>query len=256
MTTRTPFTAQSSPERKPAPEPNFTLPLAWRIGLSALLLLHLLAVFLPPFRFACNVGGGSSSPVADTLAGWFRPYIGALYLEHGYFFFAPNPGPTHLVDYKVEFADGRAPVTGRFPDLAQHQPRLKYHRHFMIAEALHNQYEPPTAPPEPSPRPLNVQPTDRERKIEVERKAEHQRALAEWQHRRKQYEAMTRSIEDHLVKEYGGSKATITRVEHRLLTAFEVETLGMRPSDPETYTNLPETPAAPVNVGNLPGGNR
>jgi hypothetical protein len=250
MTTRIPSTAQSSPERKPAPETNYTLPLAWRIGLSALLLYHLLAVFLPPFQFACRAGNGSSSPVADGLAGWFRPYIGALYLDHGYFFFAPNPGPTHLVDYRVEFADGREPVTGRFPDLAQHQPRLKYHRHFMISEALNNQYEPPVPPPEPSPPALNATQTDRDRKIQAQRKEAHRIALAEWQHRRKQYEAMTKSIETHLVKTHGGSKATITRVEHRLLNPFEVGELGMQPSDPSTYTNMPETPAAVTTGGN------
>ena len=240
MTTRPPSIALSSPERIPAPDTCYTLPLAWRIGLSVALLLHLAAVFLPPFQFACRAGNGSSSPLADALIGPLRPYIGALYLDHGYFFFAPNPGPSHLVQYKVEFADGRAPVEGRFPDLAQHQPRLKYHRHFMIAEALNNQYEPPTAPPEPSPPALNAQPTDRERRIQVERQEAHKLALAAWKHRRAQYEAMTRSIENHLLKEHGGSKVTITRVEHRLLSPFEVRDLRMTPSDPTTYINMPE----------------
>lgn len=256
MTTRIPSTAQSSPERIPAPNSGnsqppscYTLPLAWRIGLSVALLLHLTAVFLPPFQFACRVGNGSSSPIADILISPLRPYIGAMYLDHGYFFFAPNPGPSHLVHYKVEFADGRTPVEGRFPDLAQHQPRLKYHRHFMIAEALNNQFEPPTAPPEPSPPALNSQPTDRERRIQVERQEAHKLALEEWKHRRAQYEAMTKSIENHLLKEFGGSKVTITRVEHRLLSPFEVRELGSKPGDPNTYTNLTETPAAR-------GGNR
>lgn len=71
--------------------------------------------------------------------------------------------------------------------------------------------------------------------------------LNEWQHRRKQYEAMTKSIEEHLVKTHGGTKATITRVEHRLLNPFEVSDLGMVPSDPSTYTNLPEVTAAGAN---------
>ena len=248
MTTRIPSIA-SSPERKLAPNsPTFTLPLAWRIGLSALLLAHLSAVFLPPFQFACRVGNGSSSPVADFMVSWFRPYIAAMYLDHGYFFFAPNPGPTHLVDYKVEFDDGRAPITGRFPSLAEHQPRLKYHRHFMISEALHNQYEPPTPPPEPSPPALNAQQTDREKKIQAQRKEAHQIAFAEWKHRRQQYEAMTKSIEEHLVKTHGGSKATITRVEHRLLNPFEVSELGMKPGDKETYRNLPETSGTSENL--------
>ena len=51
---------------------------------------------------------------------------------------------------------------------------------------------------------------------------------------------MTRSIENHLLKEHGGSKVTITRVEHRLLSPFEVRDLRMTPSDPTTYINMPE----------------
>ena len=92
--------------------------------------------------------------------------------------------------------------------------------------------------------------TDRERRINSERKAEYQRELAIWQHRRKQYEAMTKSIEQHLVQSYGGSKATLTRVEHRLLAPFEVRELGMKPSDPSTYVNLPESPAVATAGGN------
>ncbi len=245
MTTRNSSLPESSPERMPAPDSSITLPLAWRIGLSGLLLFHLAAVFLAPFQFACRVGNGSSSPLADGLIYAFRPYIGALYLDHGYFFFAPNPGPSHLVDYRVEFADGRPAVTGRFPDLKKQQPRLKYHRHFMIAEALNNQFEPPTPPPEPSPPALNAQQSPRERQIHADRVTAHQTLLTEWKHRRRQYEAMTKSIEAHLLKEHGGSKVTLTRVEHRLLIPFEKSELGLAPSDATTYVNLPETIPTP-----------
>jgi hypothetical protein len=105
---------------------------------SGLVALHLSAVFIAPFAFACNAGG-SSSPLADAVVGALRPYIVALYLDHGYFFFAPNPGPSRLVDYRVQFADGRSEVKGRFPDLTTEKPRLLYHRHFMLSEALSNQ---------------------------------------------------------------------------------------------------------------------
>src|SRR5262245_46752829 len=131
-------------------------PKLWiKLLVSAALAFHLTAVFVAPFAFACN-SGPVPSPLASAVYGWFRPYLGALYLDHGYFFFAPNPGPSHLVDYKVEFADGRPPVTGRFPDLATERPRLLYHRHFMVAESLNNRFAPPTPPPEPSPPPLTA----------------------------------------------------------------------------------------------------
>ncbi|WP_425615954.1 hypothetical protein NA78x_005890 [Anatilimnocola sp. NA78] len=244
MTTRIGTTQESSPERKLAPDTTtFNLPLGWRIGLSVALLLHLLAVFLPPFQFACRVGNGSSSPFADGLTAWFRPYIGAMYLDHGYFFFAPNPGPSHLVKYKVEFADDREPIEGRFPNLQEQQPRLKYHRHFMIAEALYNQYESPTAPPEPSPPPLNSEQTERDRRLHAERVNAHQINLRLWQFRRRQYDEMKKSLEEHLLHVHGGSKVTLTRVEHRLLSPFEASDLGLRPNDPATYVDLREAPA-------------
>ena len=250
MTTRIGTSQESSPERKLAPDTTITIPLGWRIGLSVLLLLHLLAVFLPPFQFACRVGNGSSSPFADGLANSIRPYIGLMYLDHGYFFFAPNPGPSHLVKYKVEFADDREPIEGRFPNLQEQQPRLKYHRHFMIAEALYNQYESPIAPPEPSPPALNSEQSERDRRLHADRVEAHKVRLREWQFRRRQYEEMRKSLEEHLMHVHGGSKVTLTRVEHRLLSPFEANELRMRPNDPATYIDLRESPAA-----NLSGAN-
>lgn len=64
-----------------------------------------------------------------------RPYLEGAYLNHGYHFFAPEPGPSHLVRYELEFADGTK-RTGTFPDLAEHWPRLLYHRHFMMSEFI------------------------------------------------------------------------------------------------------------------------
>ena len=131
-------------------------PALWvKLAISLLLVLHLAAVFTAPFAAACNVRG-SSSPLADAMYRTLRPYIAALFLDHGYFFFAPDPGPNHLVEYKVEFADGRGPIEGRFPNLATERPRLLYHRHFMLSESLYNAFVPPQAPPEPSPPPLTA----------------------------------------------------------------------------------------------------
>src|SRR5688500_1322829 len=97
----------SAPSQDASPRPLF------KLLVSAWLIWHVTAVFVAPFAFASNAGPLTSplaSPFADALYEVFRPYLGALYLDHGYFFFAPNPGPSHLVDYKVEFDDGRQPV--------------------------------------------------------------------------------------------------------------------------------------------------
>ena len=62
-------------------------------------------------------------------------YLNALYLNHGYHFFAPDPGPSTLLKYEGTAADG-TPVAGVIPDADGHFPRLLYHRHFMLTERL------------------------------------------------------------------------------------------------------------------------
>src|SRR5262249_2500500 len=148
-------------------------------------------------------------PIRRTL----QPYISALFLDHGYFFFAPNPGPNHLVDYKLEFADGRAPQEGRFPNLTTERPRLLYHRYFMLSEALTATFVPAEGPPEPSPPPLTASADERAR-YQLDRSA-YEQTLVDWQRRRKQYEAMRGSIEDHLRSQFGAESVVLTRVQHR-----------------------------------------
>jgi hypothetical protein len=97
------------------------------IGLA----LHLIALVIAPLAVA---------PCSQlTLRLWtaFRPYLQSLSLNHGYHFFAPEPGPSHLVRYELRFADGHL-AEGVFPNPHQHQPRLLYHRHFMLSEFLNN----------------------------------------------------------------------------------------------------------------------
>jgi hypothetical protein len=101
----------------------------WYPLASALIALHLLAVWVAPFSVP------PSSPFAQMLATWFAPYLEAAFLNHGYKFFAPDPGPTHLVRYELELADG-SKQTGTFPDLNRQWPRLLYHRHMMLSERL------------------------------------------------------------------------------------------------------------------------
>jgi hypothetical protein len=96
---------------------------------SLLILLHVMAVWIAPFSVP------PSSPLAQQLATWFRPYLEAAYLNHGYKFFAPDPGPTHLVRYELQLPGGET-KTGTFPNLAEQRPRLLYHRHMMLSERL------------------------------------------------------------------------------------------------------------------------
>ena len=189
--------------------------LRWRLLVSALLVIHLAAVFLPPFDFSTD----RSSPLSQGAISLLRPYVEVMYLDHGYFFFAPNPGPSHLVRYKLEFADGREPVIETFPDIDHHWPRLLYHRHFMLAEALHNTYAPPTPPP-----------------IIADNATE----LARWRRGRDLYEAQWKSFEKHLKHKHGADWVTLTRVEHRQPSVYEFGDDRVRIDDKRLYADLRE----------------
>ncbi len=98
---------------------------------------------------AMIVGPGAVEPTSGLMTSiweWYRPYLDVLYLNHGYHFFAPEPGPSHLIRYELVQADG-SKRDGFFPHKLQHHPRLLYHRHFMLSEHL-SQFAEPGVPPE------------------------------------------------------------------------------------------------------------
>lgn len=100
-----------------------------RRALSAALAFHLLAVVAAPLAVP---------PSSELFYGLFRGvrwYVEPLFLNHGYRFFAPEPGPSYLVRYEAETAGGET-VAGRFPDLQTQWPRVLYHRHFMLSSRL------------------------------------------------------------------------------------------------------------------------
>ena len=159
----------------------------------------------------------------------FRPYCDFTFLNHGYAFFAPDPGPSHLVRAHLEFDDGRPGKDITFPNLKEQRPRLLYHRHFMLSETLNTRFVPPTPPPntpEDSP------------------------AYRSWQHARKAYESITQSFEKHLIKAYGASSAVLTRVEHRqpIPDEFERQKDKMEIDDPRLYRD-PSPETAPSAAG-------
>lgn len=127
-----------------------SLSLKYRIILSMLVVFHLAAVFIGPWSMRPY-----DSAFSSALAQAWLPYLRAASLDNGYRFFAPEPGPSHLVRYELAMPDGSA-VEGVFPDLSEHQPRLLYHRHFMLSEFLNTldnpAFENPdleTSPPAP-----------------------------------------------------------------------------------------------------------
>lgn len=201
-----------------ASPPDIKLPSKWRIVVSLLLIVHIVALFVPPFMLQAS-GSGGTSPVGEFVMNTLQPYIDIAYLNHGYAFFAPNPGPSHLVRARMEFDDGREPVEETFPNLDDEWPRLLYHRHFMLSEQLTAQYQPPQLPPEISEEP----------------------ELAErWQIARRMYELKWRSFKEHLESKYNAPHVTLTRVQHRMIDVFEVGEQHKRLDAPDTFFDLRE----------------
>lgn len=100
------------------------------VCLNVFILLHVIAIVSAPLTV------GPSSPTSRRVWDVFSPYLQAMYLNHGFHYFAPEPGSSNLVSWTVTREDGSS-VSGRFPnfDIA---PRLMYHRHFMLSEVLGN----------------------------------------------------------------------------------------------------------------------
>ena len=115
---------------------------AARAAVSALIATYLAAVILPPLA-----GPPPASELANRLLQPFRPLVGAVYLGHGYRFFAPDPGPGHSLRFTVERSDGSR-LSGTIPDRVNDRPRLLYHRRFMIPEKLAPLVPPADAPAE------------------------------------------------------------------------------------------------------------
>jgi hypothetical protein len=101
-----------------------------RGAVSLWLAFHLCAIIIAPAAVA------PASELARDVCGFFQPYLGALYLDHGYHYFAPEPAESTLLAYVAEREDATL-VRGRIPDRTT-QPRLLYHRYFMLTEHMND----------------------------------------------------------------------------------------------------------------------
>lgn len=101
----------------------------WKSALSLWLVYHFSGLLISP---------ASIQPSSDLQRdAWLAvgPYLQFISMNQGNHFFAPDPGPSTLVTYVAERKDG-SHVTGQIPDRKTMQPRLLYHRHFMLTEQL------------------------------------------------------------------------------------------------------------------------
>ena len=179
---------------------------AARAVVSALLVWHLAAILVGPFSLPPNF-------LNDYLQPKFRPYIGALYLDHSYKFFAPDPGPSHLVRYELEFADG-SKREGVFPNLNEEWPRLFYHRHFMLSEFINSM----GGPPRPEPNQPEGPPPD----------------WAEWPLTEAQQQ-YARSYAEHLLDKHKAARVTLWLREHGIPEPLQV-VQGLKLDDASLYS--------------------
>ena len=151
-----------------------------RLGVSLALLVYFAAVIIAPLS-----GPPPASELSQVILQPFRPLLGALYLGHGYRFFAPDPGPGHTIRWTIALPDGST-RTGKTPDAESDWPRLMYHRRFMVAEKIAVLVPPPFAPAEAR-----------------------EAAKGDWL-------PLVKGVASNLLRSTGGTRITLELVEHYL----------------------------------------
>ncbi len=94
------------------------------------LIMHVTAIITAPATV------GPSSQTARNVWEFVGPYLQVTYLNHGFHYFAPQPGSSNLVSWTVTLEDGTTRTGRRRSGPERH--RLLYHRHFMLSEFLGN----------------------------------------------------------------------------------------------------------------------
>ena len=184
---------------------------------GSLATVHLLAVFSAPWA-----SPEPSSDLAKSVSGAFTPYQQFMSLDNGYRFFAPDPGPSHLVRYQV-IAGEEVIAEGKFPDIERHWPRLHYHRQFMLSEMM---YQLASAVPEVPP---GILPDD------VMTKSERKQVVL----LEERSYALQQSIADHLLAGFpDASSVRLIGQTHSVPGQFDVQR-GMELSDQRLYQEVP-----------------
>jgi hypothetical protein len=220
-------------------DPKLATSRRFRIVASVLIIGHVWAIVGRPIEFATQ-GPFGTSPSATLFRNPVRAYSEFTYLDHGYAFFAPDPGPSHLIAATVKAKDGKTTEL-RYPDLRDQRPRLMYHRHFMLSEFLNNIYHPPGEPPQTI--------------------ANNPIAARQWRMARRRYESVRDSITDCLRKQHPECDIVIERLEHRQpgLPEFFQENVPLDDArlvtvllDEIEPAELPIVPPVKLPSGNLP----
>lgn len=196
------------------------------------------------FYLAIMLIGPLSNPVASEqlirpLEKTVRPLQRALFLGHGYRFFAPDPGPSHLVEFEITNEDGSL-TSGQFPDrndTATTFPRLQYHRWFMLSETIWAEHSMTMAEADfqAQQRQLESLATENmiagEREIASRIRAQIKEQKQSYQLARKRIDDLVRSVAKNLLQIHGGNEIRLSVRERAIPFPVEVER-GAKLDDP------------------------
>jgi hypothetical protein len=175
-----------------------------------------------------------NSEVAEVYRRATEPARQALYLDHGYRFFAPNPGPSHILKYEIGMPD-KTTVSGQIPDRDKFWPRVHYHRWFMLSEFLFNDSlglrDPAQFEAEQQVLAERAHELRSHGKGAFARKIEDSKRLAKQniENRRKRIKDLTDAIGQHLLREHGGQWIKLSVHERAIPTPGDIilgESLG------------------------------
>ncbi len=227
--------------------------------LSCALLGYLFVLILGPLS---NPVGSEhlTRPIAKKVS----PIHRALFLGHGYRFFAPNPGPSHLVEYTITKEDG-SQLTGRFPDRDDEShafPRLQYHRWFMLSETIWTEHRLTLSESLFRDRIKKLERLATEKQIAGHHKiASRMRADIEEQkesyvNTRRRIDSLVESVAQNLLELYGGTRVELFVREREIPYPFEVQE-GAELGDerflkPERPFSIGTFSADKIETGSLP----
>lgn len=96
-----------------------------RLIVSLVVFLHLGAIII----YVIGAGGPF---VMKQASSWIRPYLKMMWLDNAYRFYAPNPGPTEVIWYRLQYDDGSTRWT-QLPKREDFYFRMPFQRHMSIA---------------------------------------------------------------------------------------------------------------------------
>ncbi len=103
---------------------------ALRVVISIVIAWHFAAIFLA----ALCIPATSDLVIDITQKPPMQWYLDVLYMNQGHSFFAPDVGPSRIVEYELYDQSGQPIGKDYLPSRKNHWPRLRYHRHFMLAD--------------------------------------------------------------------------------------------------------------------------